>query len=86
LPNPCEYHEDLLLALQKLSTNVAWLANIGKWFLSFITALVVLLTPLIIALLVYIAEMDKKIAVTTQATTTNAQKLEEHCRRSQDGH
>lgn len=59
----CPDHQEHMEMLHEMHTNLGWLVRIGKWYVAVVGAAVVLILPLLVSFFVYLASVERRVAL-----------------------
>lgn len=62
-PEVCKVHEQEVGLIHEVANDVRWIRRIGTWFFGITGGAIVLLVPLMVAFLVYVAKIDRRLSL-----------------------
>lgn len=74
----CKSHGPLLRCLQEIAGNILWVGRIGKWLLGVIGASLVVIVPLLVALFIFLSNLDKQVAINSTTLQKLTIQIEKH--------
>ena len=70
----CETHEDMQEAIATANSNQQWFQRIGRWIVGLLGTILVLVVPSLITFFIYIASIDRRVALLEQKIQLHMEK------------